>query len=225
MGIFRGPNIVRDGLVLNLDAASLRSYSGSGTDFYDLSGNGNHGVLDGATYSSDNLGIISLDGTNDRISITDSNNDFDLGTGDFTINCWINPSYDSTYPHLFTLNDQNNFTLKGIRFDNSDGGKLYVYQGYSVMFNNSYLTTDEWQMITLTRNGQIHKLYKNGVLTDTVTDSSGPKNISATTAYIGWGWASEYTPQKRGPVQVYNTLLSDEQVLQNYNAHKERFGL
>jgi hypothetical protein len=224
MGIFRGPNIVRDGLILNLDVASPRCYNGSDS-IIDLSGRGNNGTMGGSTFSTDNQGIISLDGTDDRIEIPDSNNDFDFGVGDYTINCWINPSYDSTYPHLFTLNDQYNFTLKAVRFDNSEGGKIYVYQGYSVTFGNSFLTTDEWQMITLTREGQVHKLYKNGTLSDTVTDSSGPKNITGTTAYIGWGWASEYTPQKRGPIQVYNTLLSADQVLQNFNAHKERFGL
>jgi hypothetical protein len=224
MGIFRGPNIVRDGLILNLDVASPRCYNGSNS-IVDLSGRGNNGTMGGSTFSSDNQGIISLDGTDDRIEIPDSNNDFDFGAGDYTINCWVNPSYDSTYPHLFTLNDQYNFSLKAVRFDNSEGGKIYVYQGYSVTFGNSFLTTDEWQMITLTREGQVHKLYKNGVLSDTVTDSSGPKNITATTAYIGWGWASEYTPQKRGPIQVYNTLLSGDQVLQNFNAHKERFDL
>lgn len=224
MGIFRGPNIVRDGLILNLDVASPRCYNGSNS-IVDLSGRGNNGTMGGSTFSSDNQGIISLDGTDDRIEIPDSNNDFDFGAGDYTINCWVNPSYDSTYPHLFTLNDQYNFSLKAVRFDNSEGGKIYVYQGYSVTFGNSFLTTDEWQMITLTREGQVHKLYKNGVLSDTVTDSSGPKNITTTTAYIGWGWASEYTPQKRGPIQVYNTLLSGDQVLQNFNAHKERFDL
>jgi hypothetical protein len=39
MGFQRGPNIVRDGLILALDAASTRSYPGSGTSLYDLSGN------------------------------------------------------------------------------------------------------------------------------------------------------------------------------------------
>jgi len=53
MGINRGPNIVKDGLVLALDAASKRSYPGSGTIWKDLSGNGNHAFLskDGNTNS------------------------------------------------------------------------------------------------------------------------------------------------------------------------------
>ena len=36
------PNIVKDGLVLNVDAGSRLSYSGSGTTWNDISGNGNN---------------------------------------------------------------------------------------------------------------------------------------------------------------------------------------
>jgi hypothetical protein len=58
MGFFRGPNIVRDGLVLALDAASPRSYPGSGTTWYDLSGNGNNGTLPQKKYQQNyNAGI------------------------------------------------------------------------------------------------------------------------------------------------------------------------
>ena len=39
MGFYRGPNIVRNGLQLALDAGSSRSYPGTGTTWYDLSGN------------------------------------------------------------------------------------------------------------------------------------------------------------------------------------------
>ena len=68
-------------------------------------------------------------------------------------------------------------------------------------------------------------MYINGQLTDTVVDGSGPKNITGSDVYLGWGWSSEYTPQRRGPIQVYTTDLSDAQVLQNYKAQRNRFGL
>ena len=43
--MFTGPHIVTDGLVLSLDAANTKSYPGSGTTWYDLSGNANHGRI------------------------------------------------------------------------------------------------------------------------------------------------------------------------------------
>ena len=45
MGVFAGPNIVEDGLMLYLDAADPKSYPGSGTSWFDLSGNGRHATL------------------------------------------------------------------------------------------------------------------------------------------------------------------------------------
>ena len=37
-----GPRIVTDGLVLHLDAGNRKSYPGSGSTWYDLSGQDNH---------------------------------------------------------------------------------------------------------------------------------------------------------------------------------------
>ena len=56
MGTIWGPNFVTDGLVLCLDAANTRSYSGSGTVWTDLMGNGN-GAITNATYSSTDGGV------------------------------------------------------------------------------------------------------------------------------------------------------------------------
>ena len=45
MSIYGGPEIVTDGLVLHLDAANSKSYPGTGTSWFDLSGSNNHGTL------------------------------------------------------------------------------------------------------------------------------------------------------------------------------------
>ena len=69
------PSIITSGLVMCVDAASPRSYPGSGTNWYDGSGTGNNGVLqNGPTYSSANLGSIVLDGTDDRVYVSCKSN-------------------------------------------------------------------------------------------------------------------------------------------------------
>ena len=55
--------IVSDNVILYLDARNVASYSGSGTDWYDLSGNGNDFRIYGATYN--NSGYFDFDGSND----------------------------------------------------------------------------------------------------------------------------------------------------------------
>ena len=137
------PKIPHNGLVLALDAANPKSYPGSGTTVNDLSGRNNTATLEnGASYSSNDVGYINLDGTNDRISVGDNNGDFDFGGGNYTLNIWLQQQTDTTYPHLFAIDDQYNFSLKAIRGGVTDEYRLYVYQGYSVMFENSYLCGD-----------------------------------------------------------------------------------
>ena len=69
------PSIVRDSLLLYLDAANTKSYPGSGTTWYDLSGNNKNPTLtNGPTFNSDNLGSIVLDGTNDMVEFSPGTN-------------------------------------------------------------------------------------------------------------------------------------------------------
>ena len=63
-------SVVRDGLIMHLDAANKKSYPGSGTIWKDLSGQGNNGTLiNGVGYSTDNKGAMVFDGTDDYVSI------------------------------------------------------------------------------------------------------------------------------------------------------------
>ena len=63
-----GPNVSESGLVLCLDAADKNSYSGTGTTWTDLSGNGYNGILtNGPTFSNTNGGIFIFDGTDDYV--------------------------------------------------------------------------------------------------------------------------------------------------------------
>jgi len=85
MGTSYNANIVTDSLVLCLDAANPRSYPGSGTTWYDLSGNGHNGTLvNGVGFNSGERGSMIFDGTNDYI---DYGNFLDDPT-DFTVVAW-----------------------------------------------------------------------------------------------------------------------------------------
>ena len=61
-------NIVKDGLVLDLDAAKRDSYPGVGTAWNDISGFRNNGTLvNGPTYNPTNAGSIVFDGASDKV--------------------------------------------------------------------------------------------------------------------------------------------------------------
>lgn len=72
--------IISNGLVLQLDAADLNSYSGTGTTWADISGSSNNATLiNGPTFNASNGGHFIFDGVNDvvkgtTISSTSGNN-------------------------------------------------------------------------------------------------------------------------------------------------------
>lgn len=72
MSLIHSPQIVMDGLVLYVDPANPKSYAGTGTSLLDLSGSENNGTISGATFSGDNLGYFSFNGTSDYVYIPSS---------------------------------------------------------------------------------------------------------------------------------------------------------
>jgi hypothetical protein len=85
-------SIVKNGLILHVDAADIDSYSGSGTKLYDLSQNGMTGTTGtGVSYSSSNTGVMSFDTTSDANISFLGHQFFQFYTGDFTIEMWSRP--------------------------------------------------------------------------------------------------------------------------------------
>ena len=73
MSLSHSPLIVRDGLVLCLDAANPRSYPKSGTTWSDLAGANNGTLTNGPTFDADDKGSIVFDGTDDRVDVSNLN--------------------------------------------------------------------------------------------------------------------------------------------------------
>ena len=65
MGMSAGPDVVEDGLVMALDAANTRSYPGSGSTWFDISGNNHNATLNSVTHSSVNGGVFVTAGSLD----------------------------------------------------------------------------------------------------------------------------------------------------------------
>jgi hypothetical protein len=83
-------SLITTNLVLHLDASNSSSYSGSGTTWSDLSGDGNDLTLtNGPTFTSDNGGAIVFDGTNDYAASPLNQSFFQFGTGDYTLGIWV----------------------------------------------------------------------------------------------------------------------------------------
>jgi hypothetical protein len=223
-------NIVRDGLVLNLDATNLSSYPGTGTTWYDRSVYNNNGTLtNGPTYLQERgRGSIVFDGVNDYVALGTYTG---FGNINKTISVWfkVNSLIGSsqriiTFPADNTITDTPAFTM-----NISNVGLLQCgiggnpYDGYNL--NIGSYTIGTWTTITTAISGNNITIYYTGSLVGTKTNTG----IVATNpiGYLG-RYNSYYNQPLSGSisaVQIYNRALSSQEVLQNYNSLKSRFGL
>ena len=227
MGTNYNPQIVTSGLVLCLDAANPKSYPGSGTTWTDLSGQNRNGTLvNSPTYNAN--GSFTFNGTNQYASLTRPVQD------DFTLSCWFqtNSTFGTAgqwYQGLGLVDSEvggvtNDFGLT------IGAGKLMLGIGnpdQTLISPNSY-NDGVWHYAVGTRNrssGDV-KLYADGNLVNSstfinVNSLTTPPNLTigslqTITSYYGGNISN---------VQVYSRVLTDNEVRQNFNAARGRFGL
>ena len=228
MSVIGGPDIITDGLVLHLDAADKKSYPGSGTTWYDRSGNGNNGSLvNGVGYVGTNGGSLVFDGTNDYGSI--SNSSSLRPPTELTFSMWAKAnSYTAGWVRLF---GQNPYSQGGYLIFLETGGKLiralHYPNGSEVRCNTGYsISTTQFTHITFTfKMGDAIRSYFNGVASTTAALSSGTFSYNTSNpflfGYAGVNWFNGNIAQ----VKIYNRALTADEIKQNFNATKGRFNL
>ena len=216
-----GPKIVTDGLVLCLDAADRNSYAGSGSTWYDLSGNANNGTLtNGPSYTSNNRGGIVLDGANDNVVMSTASSIPIEGPG--TLDVWGSYAAVSSTYNLITLM----LASSGIQIGMISGnGRVWKYGGSTLLTytNPTINTITNW---TLSFNGANLIMYINGILNNSTTTAANQTGSSPT---IRLGSYNAVGSQPfNGTIyasKIYDRVLTASEVHQNYNATKGRFGL
>lgn len=218
-----GPDIVEDGLVLALDAANVKSYPGSGTTWSDLSGNGNNGTLvNGVGFNSDNLGSLVFDGVDDYIPIPSLLNSQSIGSlTQLTVSLWLNMSvYGSNMP--FSTGQTGN---DRIYYWTESSLNMWRIGDYTSTVGQSTLpTVGSWFQTVLVISGLTLNAYLNGQFDYTGTYTAFNTADFVTIGRHGTQNAYRYNGNI-SQVQIYNKALTAQEVLQNYNATKGRYGL
>ena len=224
MGVTYNNRIVTDGLVLCLDAASKRSYPGTGTTWTDLKG-GNSGTLtNGPTFSSDNGGSIVFDGANDYV-------DFDniSSIGDISIFCFVYLlSYDVSPQHnqriMHNFDGSNDFQVIIRESNVFKWGSNTRGQGLGVA---TLPPLNEWIHITLTRSGTSYKVYYNAQEKSGSTSTPGNPTPGLSRLRFGADIQSSssngHLDGKISNVSIYNRALTPDEIRQNYLSTKERY--
>jgi hypothetical protein len=221
VGLYHSPRIVTDGLVLCLDAANAKSYPGSGTTWTDLSGNGNNGTfVNGPTYSSSNGGSISFDGSDDEVICT-NNTSVQITVG--TISAWFNANNGNTGTNgiiakqsawgLFVWDN----TLRAYDWGNGVSRDTGINVGNSTW---NYVAMTFTETVGTPSNNAIIYLNGSSVLTTTVRHSN--HNV---TVQVGEANAAQHFGGFIASASVYNRVLTAEEIKQNFNALRGRFGI
>ena len=231
------PQVIEDGLILNIDAANPKCYTPGEKVCYNLvTGNpitGANGEPGTGIHVADPLNFPTYDattGTFFNTLTTGLNVDEDLGTHN-----------EATY--IFTLYTPS-LSLQYI-MDARNGGASYDwfihnYQNYNINFDNrlEYNTDfiydqnnneiyNKWSHIVITSNNIESRLYINGVDRTDRSDNNIPLfnnfgvNFRLFTRYTkSNGWVGNI-----GPIQIYNRVLSLDEIKHNYFAIRGRFDI
>lgn len=233
------PAIVTTNLQLYLDAGNTSSYPGSGTTWTDLSGNSNTGTLtNGPVFNSDAGGSISFAGDNDYVDIGQSLTlEYTRAVG-YTLNAWVYIPTGMGGGNIWArgLTGSSFYSVNFLYCDSNFGsgpktlGLVMNGQNSWVVGTSNIITTNAWNNVAVVHTTSNVKFYVNGALTTT----TGALETPYTNATIG----STQNGRLGNPFQnafwfagriammlTYNRALSDSELLQNFNAHKSRYGL
>ena len=215
--------IVTNGLVLNLDAGNRASYpgTGNGNTWFDLSGNGNNGTLvNGVGYNSANGGSLVFDGTNDRVTISNTI----PSLSNFTIELFmqtslLDGSQDIFFDQFFSLRFEINSNKYRIHLGSGSRWAFITHVG------NTTLSTNTWYHSVWSWNGTTSALYLNGVSDGTMTYSAassgtGDITLGQHTPDTSYNWNGRISN-----IRIYNRALTASEIQQNFNATRGRFGL
>jgi hypothetical protein len=249
---YYGGPIVTDGLVFAVDAGNLVSYENGSTTTYSLTGSSSGSLVNGVGYSSGNGGGWVFDGVDDVIRPQENTFNYSPGTtGELSLEMWVYP----TGPFTSYLPEPPTTNLGGLfgqsYFNNSIGWGLGVTtisgigNCFQLQIRNAStivstgvnvggsgyatFTTGNWYHVvgSFTRN-DLSRLYVNGELKSSL--SSTPLNgltltPSLNDAAIGQIRNLFYSGCRVSVARLYNYPLSAQEVSQNFQAQRSRFGI
>jgi len=179
--------------------------------------NGNNGLLkNGATFAAGEVGQgFSFDGVDDYVFVPDSPS---LNYTDFTYDAWIAPDPSSPAGDNYIIHKGVNGTYIPLIYIRGPAGAhfwLAIIDGTSLSGSNvSY----GFQHVAVTREGNIGRLFVDGVLQDTQTVGTG----SAAGYDLNFGritnYPSNFFKGRMDEVEIFNRALSAAEIRSVYEA-------
>jgi hypothetical protein len=220
-----GNYVANKNLKLWLDSAVQASYPGTGTTWYDLSGNNNHGTLVGGFSLTTVLSATTFgfNGTSNRVSFSPYATPIQSNSTQFTWNCWVkaNRNYDGDV----IMGNRGGGELK---FAKMTTQKFEYYP--AEVFNP--VSTTAWVNLTVvwdgsgTSGGTNMKWYQNGTSVG-LRDADNPSFATGTMVFNigGDNIAGEYFQGYLSMAQVWDRALTATEISASFTKYRSRFGV
>lgn len=229
MAIVYNTSTVRDGLVLCLDAANVKSYPGTGTTWFDVSGNQYNFTIYGApTYNS--AGYFTF--TNNQTTQYMMRYPFETPVVEVTYMCWFRSNFSSSAQAPFTYSVAGNNEM--LLYINSSTQIAPHPLGTPTSFNTETMQ-DVWVNFAWTRNSLtgVNVFYRNGNYLGEYSAAAGTNITAGGHMIIGQEADSaggSFDPNQNldgdfSMLQVYNRVLSATEVRLNFEATRGRYGV
>lgn len=221
-------------LVLWVDASKTGSYPGTGTVWYDISGNSNNMTLFNCTYTGTNA--IVFNGTSSYTQSPNLITPFTTSNFQQTQEIWFLNQYLGTGVASGVLIDELGQTTINTGWHDTQlelvNGNLYarLWNSASVQMSGTYSTGASWVYAALRYNPGtlVFDLFLNGVKSNSATSYS---RINATPGYYATLGAADSQNLGSGAwykgqiaiYRTYNRALTDAEILQNYTTDASGF--
>ena len=233
-------NIVTDGLVVNYDPAFNKCYPG-GSDIFNLASGSltpTGSIITDATFvgtDGSDAGYMYFDGSDGYINIETSILSYISNVSTFSIGMWAKPKLSSEF--MAMGNATAGTSAPRQNYGTWNDGNMYLNIGETggttgCSISISYTNWDNWSywVCTYDKTQGSHAARQKGYIDGIdpggwgYTGNSGNNTGTIPKFYLGYidNWSS-YAYGNLGSIQIYNRALTAAEVLQNYNASKDRY--
>ena len=226
--------IIVNGLIFIIDPSNKECYE-SGNTFHTVSKDYRYtgNMYNGITFTNEGSGSFLYDGTNEHASIsaTNANNFRSLLLNNFSALIWCKPQQISGIAsRIFGLGYVNQWQFEmrggaGTRFTinyKKNSTNYFLSNGPNVSF-------DTWQQTGFVVDNGVIKHFVNGEFTGHEHTIVGDGNFEEGNQPYSYGNYNTSTDGRYNGYlshhAVYNRVLSANEILENYNSLKGRFGL
>lgn len=191
---------------------------GAGTTVTDISGNGNHGTISGATWTSSGKfgNALEFNGTNSKVTVPDSTS-LRLTTG-MTLEAWVYPTTaPKAWRAVIDKNVDGYYLMASTDAGNRIGTGGTWTGGNQNTVGPSALTVNVWTHLAATFDGAMVRLYVNGVQVASQTQTTPLAPTTGTLQIGADSYPTEFFAGRIDEVRIYNRALSAAEIATDMN--------